>query len=531
VAKLRRGGHDPVKVYAGLKAAVEHTGGPSVVLVHTIKGYGLASAEGRNSAHQQKSLKAEDLTTFFERFGLNAPRADELGHWYLHPGPDSEEVKYLKERRHQLGGPIPRRVVESPALPAPTLESLAPFLEDSKGREVSTTMAFVRLLSQLLKDKALGKLVVPIVPDESRTFGMEALFGQIGIYSAVGQLYEPIDKKSVTPYREAKNGQYLQEGISEAGGLCSWIAAGTAYATHATPTVPFFVFYSMFGFQRVMDLIWSGADARVRGFLMGATAGRTTLNGEGLQHEDGHSLLLASAVPHCKAYDPAFGYETAVIVRDGLRRMYEAGEPGFYYITLYNENYAMPAMPEGSHDGILAGMYLVKAAAGGDPKTRPQLLGSGSILRQVLAAQELLAARGVHADVWSVTSYSELARDANACERWNRLHPGVPAKTPYVARALAGRRGPFVASSDWVRLVSEQVRPWIPGSYTVLGTDGFGRSDTRAALRRHFEIDAEHVVVATLSALAAEGRLKPADVAAAIKELGVKPDSPDPATA
>ncbi|MCW8137972.1 MAG: pyruvate dehydrogenase (acetyl-transferring), homodimeric type, partial [Planctomycetota bacterium] len=419
LARLRRGGHDALKVHAAFKEAVEHRGEPTVILCHTVKGFGLGTGEGKNTAHQQKSLKTEDIANFIERFDLDVSRENLEPMRYLHPGQDSEEVRYLKARREALGGPVPRRVVDSPALEPPALADLGAFTRDSEGREVSTTMAFVRLLSHLLKDKGLGKLVVPIVPDEARTFGMEALFNQFGIYSWQGQLYEPVDRKTVMYYKEARDGQLLQEGITEAGGLCSWIAAGTAYATHGVPTIPFFIFYSMFGFQRVMDLIWSGADARVRGFLMGATAGRTTLNGEGLQHEDGHGLLLAAAVPTCHAYDPAYAYEVTVIVQDGLRRMYRDGEPGFYYITLFNENYAQPAMPEGAADGIVRGLYLLRPGQGDAPRAgRPQLFGSGTIMNEVLRAQALLQERwGVTADVWSVTSYTELARDARAAAR------------------------------------------------------------------------------------------------------------------
>jgi pyruvate dehydrogenase E1 component len=532
LARLRRGGHDAVKVHAAFKEATEHKGEPTVILMHTVKGFGLGQGEGKNTAHQQKSLKPEDLTNFIERFELDVSHEQLDPMRYLHPGPNSAEVKYVKERRAALGGPMPRRSVDCPAVDVPALEELAPFTTHSEGREVSTTMAFVRLLVHLMKDKRTGKLCVPIVPDEARTFGMEALFGQFGIYSWQGQLYEPVDRKSVLYYKEARDGQLLEEGITEAGGLCSWTAAGTAYSTHGVPMIPFFIFYSMFGFQRVMDLIWAAADARARGFLLGATAGRTTLNGEGLQHEDGHGLLLAAAVPTCRAYDPAYAYEVTVIIQDGLRRMYKDGQPGFYYITLFNENYAQPAMPQGAAEGIIKGMHLVRAGEGKAPREqRPQLFGSGTILNEALRAQQLLQEKfGVTADVWSVTSYSELAREARAAERTNRLHPGMKTTTSHLERSLAGLAGPFVATSDNVRLVPDQVRPWIRGRYVVLGTDGFGRSDTRKRLRRFFEVDAEHTAFATLSALADEGRFDPRALPKALAELGLPADAPDPLT-
>jgi pyruvate dehydrogenase E1 component len=534
LARLRRGGHDAVKVHAALREAVAHKGEPTVVLVHTVKGFGLGQGEGKNTAHQQKSLKPEDLSNFVERFDLDVSHENLEPMRYLHPGKDSPEVRYLLERRQALGGFLPRRVDEAPALDVPSLGDLAPFTRDSEGREASTTMAFVRLLSFLMKDKKFGKLVVPIVPDEARTFGMEAMFGQFGIYSWQGQVYEPVDRKTVLYYKEARDGQILEEGITEAGGLCSWIAAGTAYATHGVPTIPFFIFYSMFGFQRVMDLIWSGADARARGFLMGGTAGRTTLNGEGLQHEDGHSLLLAAAVPTCRAYDPAYAYEVTVIVQDGLRRMYRDGEAGFYYITLFNENYLQPAMPEGAAEGIVRGLYLVRQGEGkARREERPQLFGSGTLLNEVLRAQQLLWTEWqVAADVWSVTSYSELAREAQAVERENALRPEQPRKASYLERALHGLRGPFVASSDNVRLVADQVRRWIPGPYRVLGTDGFGRSDTRERLRRFFEVDAESVAYATLVALVdqGDGRLKREDLVRAREKLGLASNAPAPWT-
>lgn len=534
LAALKRGGHDRRKVHAGLRAAVEHRGQPSVVLVHTVKGWGLGSAaEGRNAAHQAKSLHDDALGAFARRFGLELAPGQLEAVDYVRPDPEGPEVRYLRERRAALGGPIPRRVVECPAPPVPSLEALGELLADSGGREVSTTMAFVRLLARLLKEPGLGPHVVPIVPDEARTFGMEALFRQVGIYAPFGQRYEPIDKGTVLYYREARDGQLLQEGISEAGALASFTAAGTAYATHGVPAVPFYIYYSMFGFQRVMDLIWAASDARARGFLLGATAGRTTLNGEGLQHQDGHGHLLAAAVPHLRAYDPAYAFEVTVLVQDGLRRMYVDGEPGLTYLTLYNENYEMPAMPDGAAEGVVRGMYLLRAGAGDAPRaTRPQLFGSGSLLREALRAQALLAERfGVAADVWSVTSYSELCRDGLAVERLARLHPDRAPPACWVTRQLEGLEGPFVATSDNVQLVPRQIAPWVPGPYLVLGTDGFGRSDTRAALRRHFEVDAEHVVAAALRGLVTLGRFDAAAAARAIRDLGLDPEAPDPARA
>ncbi|MFP5288152.1 MAG: transketolase-like TK C-terminal-containing protein, partial [Thermoanaerobaculia bacterium] len=503
---LRRGGHDPVKVHAAYKAAVEHTGSPTVILAKTVKGYGLGEAgEGRNVTHQQKKLNEDELRFFRDRFDI--PISDEeIGEApFYHPGENSPEVQYLKERRQALGGPVPQRRVRKEPLQTPMTGLWDTFFQPVN-REVSTTMVFVQMLTQLLKDKEIGKRIVPIVPDEARTFGMESLFRQFGIYSHVGQLYEPVDKGMLLYYREATDGQILEEGITEAGSTADWIAAGTSYATHGIDMIPFFIFYSMFGFQRVGDLIWAGADQRTRGFLLGATAGRTTLNGEGLQHEDGHSHVLASVVPNVQAYDPAFHYELAVIIRDGLKRMYTDREDIFYYITLYNENYPMPPMPEGVEEGILRGLYRFQPAPeGAGDRPRVHLFGSGTILREALRAQKILADRGVAADVWSATSYKELRRDALEADRWNLLHPDQEARKPYVVRALEGDDAPIVAVSDFLKLVPDQISRWLPGRLFPLGTDGFGRSETREALRRFFEIDAETVAIAALHQLALRG--------------------------
>jgi pyruvate dehydrogenase E1 component len=533
--RLNRGGHDPEKVFAAYQAAVEHKGSPSVVLAKTIKGYGLGEAgEGRNVTHQQKKLNEEELRAFRSRFGVPIADEDVEKAPFYRPPDDSPEMKYLRERREQLGGFVPARVEEAPPLETPPLDALGDFLQGSGEREVATIMAFARLLSWLLRDETIGKYVVPIIPDEARTFGMDVLFRQCGIYSHAGQLYEPVDVETLLYYREAKDGQLLEEGITEAGSMASFIAAGTASASHGLPMIPFFSFYSMFGFQRIGDLIWSAADSRCRGFLMGGIAGRTTLAGEGLQHQDGHSHLAAAAVPNLRAYDPAYAYELVVIIQDGLRRMYREREPIFYYLTMYNETYPQPAMPEGVAEGILKGMYRLSSQGkkGQDAKSRPQLLGSGPILREVLRAQEILAERfGVGSDVWSVTSYSELRRDALAAERWNLLHPGHAPRTCYVEQCLGGTEGPVVAASDYVRLVAEQIARWVPGRLVALGTDGFGRSDTRQALRRHFEVDAEHIAFATLAALSRLGRVEAKRVREAMTELGIDPEKEDPVLA
>jgi len=528
---LRRGGHDPKKVYNAYRAAVANTGSPTVILAQTIKGYGLGEAgEGRNITHQQKKLNEQEIERFRSRFEIPIP--DEAVHHasFYRPPNDSSEMAYLHERRRQLGGYMPSRSVPASKVEAPPLDYLAESLAGSQGREVSTTMAFVRVLALLLKHPGIGKRVVPIIPDEARTFGMESLFRQFGIYASRGQLYKPHDAEMFLYYKESKDGQILEEGITEAGSMASFTAAGAAYTNYRTEMIPFFVYYSMFGFQRVGDLVWAFADARGKGFLMGGTAGRTTLSGEGLQHQDGHSHVLASAVPTCAAYDPAYAYEIAAIVRDGIRRMYQEQEDLFYYLTLYNENYAMPPMPEGVEEGILKGIYRYRAAAEG--KAVVQLFGSGPILNEALRAQSILAEKfGVPADVWSVTSYNELRRDALRATRWNRLHPDQPARRPYIQQALEGAEGPIVAATDYMKVVADQVAPWLPGRMETLGTDGFGRSDNREYLRRHFEINAESIAAAALSRLAREGRFPMERAAAAFGELDVNTEKVDPARA
>ncbi|MGE3805194.1 MAG: pyruvate dehydrogenase (acetyl-transferring), homodimeric type [Gemmataceae bacterium] len=529
--KLNRGGHDPEKVYAAFKAAVEHRGAPTVILAKTVKGYGLGEAgEGRNVTHQQKKLNDEELKEFRTRFGI--PISDEeVGTApFYHPGDESREIKYLVEQRQKLGGYLPERTVECPKLEAPALDKFKNFLAGSGDGEFSTTMSFVGMLRTLLEDKTLGKWVVPIIPDEARTFGMDAFFKKFGIYSNVGMLYEPVDAQTLLAYREAKDGQLLEEGITEAGSMSSFIAAGTAYATHGIPTIPFFIYYSMFGFQRIGDLIWAAADMRTRGFLLGGTAGRTTLNGEGLQHQDGHSHVLAATVPTVRAYDPAFAFEQAVIIRDGIRRMYTEQEDTFYYLTLGNENYSMPKMPEGVAEGILKGLYKLRDPLEASKKKQPplHLIGSGSILRQSLRAQEILAEKyGIAADVWSATSYQLLRREALAAERWNLLHPAEKPRRPYVQEALAGADGVIVAASDYMRAVPEMIQRWVPQLY-ALGTDGFGRSESRAALRRFFEVDAEFIVLASLHRLAHKGQFDMKNVQKAIDELGIDPEKIDP---
>ncbi len=527
--RLNRGGHDHRKVYAAYAAAMSHTGQPTVILAKTVKGFGLGKGgEGQMVAHQQKKLSEEDLRAFRDRFHIPISDEEIARLPFRKPPEDSEEARYLEERRKSLGGYLPVRRRQAPPLAVPPLEAFSAVLEGTGEREISTTMAFVRILTALLKDKGVGRNIVPIVPDEARTFGMEGLFRQIGIYSSVGQLYTPQDADTLMSYREDKKGQILEEGINEAGALCSWIAAGTAYSNHGINMVPFYVFYSMFGFQRVGDFIWAAGDQQVRGFLLGATAGRTTLAGEGLQHQDGHSQLLATTVPNCMVYDPTFGYELAVIIQDGMRRMYVEQENIFYYITVMNENYPQPALPKGAEEGILKGAYRVRAA-GPKGRLRATLLGSGTILRECLAAAQVLESEyGVRTEVFSVTSFSELRREALECERWNQLHPTERARTPYVRRCFQDARGPFLAATDYVRTVPDQIRQWIPGTYVSLGTDGYGRSDSRAALRRHFEVDCNHLLIATLKALADDGKIEAAAVGAAMKALGVDPEKPVP---
>ena len=529
IRTIRRGGHDPDKVYAAYKAAVENAGSPTVILAKTIKGYGLGeSAEGRNIAHQQKKLNEEELRRFRTRFGIPLSDREVAAAPFYRPPEDSPEIEYLKERRRALGGSAPERRVANPALETPPRSLFAEFLKGTGKRSASTTMMFVRILSKLLREKRLGKLVVPIVPDEARTFGMEALFRQCGIYSHSGQLYEPVDRDSLLYYKEAQDGQILEEGITEAGAMASFIAAGTAYATHGINAIPFFIFYSIFGLQRVGDLVWAAGDMRTRGFLLGGTSGRTTLNGEGLQHQDGHSHLLAYPVPNLVAYDPAFAYELAVIIRAGIRRMYADQEDVFYYLTLLNETYLMPPMPAGVEKGILKGMYRYKKALNGN--ARAHLFGSGSILNEAVRAQEILAGDyEVAADVWSITSFKELYRDAVEAERLNMLHPEATPRVPYLAQCLQGTDGVFVVASDYLKALPNSIARWFPRPPIALGTDGFGRSDSRSSLRDFFEIDARFIAVATLSALARRGEINPERVREAMKELDLDPEKANPA--
>ena len=528
---LNRGGHDPVKIYNAYAAAVRHTGQPTVILAKTIKGYGMGEAgEGQNITHQQKKMAEAALRGFRDRFSIDIPDDRLLEYPYLRPADDSPEAAYLKERRQALGGFVPSRRRTSESLEVPELSAFGGQLAGTPGREISTTMAFVRILNTLLRDKKIGKRVVPIVPDESRTFGMEGMFRQYGIFSQVGQLYRPQDADQLMYYKEDKSGQMLQEGINEAGAMSSWMAAATSYSTNNLPMIPFFIYYSMFGFQRFGDLAWAAGDMRCRGFLLGGTAGRTTLNGEGLQHEDGHSLVLSSTIPNCVSYDPTFAYEVAVIVQDGLRRMYAEQEDLWYYVTLMNENYEHPEMPEGVEEGIRKGLYLFrKGPARRGKRPRVQLLGSGTILREVIAGADLLAEDwGVTADVWSAPSFTELRREGLRTERWNRLHPTSKPRRSYVETCLAGQSGPVVAATDYIKTYADQIRPFVPGRYTVLGTDGFGRSDYRRALRSFFEVDRHHVAVAALHSLAQDGAVATSVVADAIRRYGIDPDKPDP---
>ncbi len=530
--KMSLGGHDPVKVYNAYKTAVEHKGAPTVILARTIKGYGLGEAgEGKNITHQQKKMNEEELRAFRTRFGIPISDAEISKTPFYRPADDSIEIRYLRQRRESLGGYVPTRRTRSEPLKSVPAEPFEEFFSGTDGRKASTTMVFVRLLSKLLRDKELGQLVVPIVPDEARTFGMEALFRQVGIYSHAGQVYEPVDMDTLLYYKEASDGQILEEGINEAGSMSSFIAAGTAYATYGVNTIPFFIFYSMFGFQRIGDLIWAAADSRTRGFMLGGTAGRTTLAGEGLQHQDGNSHLLAYPVPNVVAYDPAFAYEIAIIIEDGIRRMYVDRDSIFYYLTVMNEQYAMPPMPDGVRDGVLKGLYRYRASTTPDRKARAQLFGSGAILPEVIKAQEILESKyDVGADVWSVTSYSELYRDGHACERWNMLHPGVPARLPYVTQCLKDAPGVMVAASDYVKALPDSIDRWLPRPLTTLGTDGFGRSESRASLREFFEVDYRYVIVATLAALAREGQIDAAVVQQAIKTHNLNPEKSNPAT-
>ncbi|HYM81851.1 MAG TPA: pyruvate dehydrogenase (acetyl-transferring), homodimeric type [Candidatus Limnocylindria bacterium] len=527
---LRRGGHDYCKVYAAYRAAVGHRGQPTVILAKTVKGWTLGvGAEARNITHQVKKLKLEELKKFRDRLELPIPDRKLEDPFYYHPGPDSDEVRYLLERRSALGGCVPKRVVRAQPAPPPADKVFAEFAQGTGEKQaVSTTMVFGKMLRNLLRDPQWGKRVVPIIPDEARTFGMDVLFREIGIYAPFGQKYEPVDSQLVLSYTEKPDGQLLEEGITEAGSMASFTAAGTSYATHGQAMIPFYIFYSMFGFQRIGDLAWAFGDARGRGFLLGATAGRTTLNGEGLQHEDGHSHVLASTIPCIRAYDPAFAYEVATIIRSGIESMFVRGEDVFYYLTLYNQDYPMPAQPSGVEEGILSGMYLYRGAVQ-QAKRRAQIFGSGVILLQALRAQEILAEKfDVAADVWSVTSYPQLRNQALTVERWNRLHPSEPRRVPYVTRMLESAPGPVVAASDFMKSLPDMIGRWVPRPFTALGTDGFGRSDTRETLRRFFEIDAEHITVATLSALAQQGQIEPGIVDRAIQEFGIGPDYREP---
>jgi pyruvate dehydrogenase E1 component len=526
---LLRGGHDPKKVYTAYKAAVEHKGAPTVILAKTVKGYGLGEAgEGRNVTHQQKKLNERELREFRTRFDIPLPDEEVVETPFYRPPLDSPETRYLLERRKQLHGFVPERKVRAKPLRVPDAADYAEFLKGSADHAMSTTMATVRILTKLLRHDEVGKRIVPIIPDEARTFGMDSLFRQIGIYSPKGQLYEPVDSETLLFYNEAKDGQILEEGITEAGAMSSFIAAGTAYANLGINMIPFYFYYSMFGFQRIGDLIWAAADSKTKGFLLGATAGRTTLNGEGLQHQDGHSHLLASTIPTLLTYDAGFAYEIAVIIKDGLRRLYAEGEEYFYYLTLYNESYEMPAMPEGAEDGILKGLYKLKPATKGK-KYKAHIFGSGPLLREALRAQEILAEQfDVAADVWSATSYKLLRGDALRTKRWNMLHPSAAPKKSYLESVLQNEEGVFVAMSDYMKMVPDQIAPWVPGGLMTLGTDGFGRSDTRANLRRFFEVDAESTAVATLYALHQKEAFPARFVEEAIKKLGVDPEKPFP---
>src|ERR1700722_8402964 len=526
--RLNRGGHDALKVFAAYQAAVNTKGPPTVILAKTVKGFGLGKvAEGQMVAHQQKKLDLAAVRELRDRFNIPVPDQDLEDLPFRKPAPDSDEMRYLQAHRKTLGGYLPVRRPTAPPLTVPPLEAFKSILEGTAEREISTTMAFVRILTVLLKDKGIGKHIVPIVPDEARTFGMEGLFRQIGIYSAVGQLYTPVDSETLMSYREDKKGQMLEEGINEAGSTCSWIAAATSYANHGISMVPFYIYYSMFGFQRVGDFIWAAGDMRARGFLLGATAGRTTLAGEGLQHQDGHSHLVATTLPNCRVYDPSFAYELAVIIQNGMQRMYVENKGVFYYISVMNENYPQPALPAGSEAGIVKGGYLLKS--GGEGKLRATLLGSGTILRECIAAAELLEHQfGVMADVYSITSFSELRREALECERWNLLHPADVARVPYVQTLLAGQEGALVAATDYVRNVPDQIRSWVPQPYVTLGTDGFGRSDARAELRQHFEVDRNFIALAALRSLADAKRIERSAVIAAVSKLGIDTNKADP---
>lgn len=529
--RLNRGGHDPQKVYAAYARAVEHKGSPTVILAKTIKGYGMGAAgEGQNITHQQKKMTIDQLKAFRDRF--NIPVSDDkiADIPFYKPDDDSPEIKYLKKQREALGGYLPHRSTEVEQLKIPDLEEFSGITKGLGDREISTTMAFVRILSALLKNKDISSRIVPIVPDECRTFGMEGLFRQIGIYSPVGQLYTPVDHEQVMYYREAVDGQILEEGINEAGAFCSWIAAATSYSSNKLAMIPFYIYYSMFGFQRIGDLAWAAGDMQARGFLLGGTAGRTTLAGEGLQHQDGHSHVLASTIPNCISYDPTYAYELAVIIQNGLHRMYEKQENVFYYITIMNENYSHPDMPEGVEEGIIKGMYLLKENKK-KSKNHVQLMGCGTILREVIKAAEMLEEDfSITSDIWSVTSFNELRKEGLTVERYNNMHPKNKPQESYVTSQLKGRRGPVIATTDYMRIYADQIRPFVPNRYITLGTDGYGRSDTRTQLRHFFEVDAKFVVLTALNALVAEGTLDKTKVVDAMKRYNINPDKLDPMT-
>ncbi|WP_415240400.1 pyruvate dehydrogenase (acetyl-transferring), homodimeric type [Zhongshania aliphaticivorans] len=527
---LNRGGHDPYKVYAAYAKAMETKGRPTVVLAMTVKGYGLGEGgEAQNETHSVKKLGVEELKKFRDRFGVPISDEDLKSVPYYRPAEDSPEMVYMRKRREKLGGFLPARQADFEALKIPELDSFSAQLKATGKREISSTMAFVRMLSSLVKDKEIGSRIVPIVPDEARTFGMEGMFRQLGIYSSQGQRYTPHDSDQIMYYKEDKQGQILEEGITEAGAFSAWLAAATSYSNHHYPMIPFYIFYSMFGFQRIMDLAWAAGDSQARGFLLGATAGRTTLNGEGLQHQDGHSHLMANMIPNCVSYDPTYSHELAVIIQDGMRRMYQDKENVFYYVTVMNENYAHPDMPEDSAEGIIKGLYCLAPSVVKKPKLKVQLMGSGTILREVEAAAEILKADyKVEADVWSATSINLLRRDGLDCERWNMLHPESDAKLPYVTQQLRGRQGPVICATDYIKSYGEQLRPYIESRYVVLGTDGYGRSDTRAKLRAHFEVDRNYIVVAALKALADDGLIALSVVSKAIKAFGIDTEKANP---
>ncbi|OMH30326.1 pyruvate dehydrogenase (acetyl-transferring), homodimeric type [Motiliproteus sp. MSK22-1] len=531
IMNLNRGGHDPYKVYAAYHEAVNHKGQPTVILAQTVKGYGTGkSGEAKNDTHSMKKVAMDDLVDFRDRFNIPLDDNQLKTVPYYRPAPDSPELKYMMGRREKLGGFYPQRRADFEALEIPPLEALSGQLKDSGKRELSTTMSFVRTLSTLAKDKNIGERIVPIVPDEARTFGMEGMFRQLGIYTSEGQSYVPHDRDQIMWYKESKTGQILEEGINEAGSMSAWIAAATSYSNHNCTLIPFYISYSMFGLQRTMDLVWAAGDSQARGFLIGATAGRTTLNGEGLQHEDGHSLLLANMIPNCVSYDATYGYELAVIIQNGLTRMFQDKENKFYYLTVMNENYQQPAMPAGAEEGIIKGLYLLEEGKK-SAKKKVQLMGSGTILREVRAAADILRTDyGVESDVWSATSFNELRREALDVSRWNMLHPEEPSRKSYVEECLEDRNGPVIASTDYIKSYADQIREFVPGTYRVLGTDGFGRSDTRSKLREFFEVNRYYVVIAALKALADDGTIKPAEVTKALKKFNINPEKPNPLT-